>query len=134
MHSPLLKTVLSDTCMSYSLTFFRSLLKMSPLAEVFLNHSVNPSPNHHSLLLLPRQIRQMYFFGNSSGCCSVAQLCPILCDPMVCRTPHLPIPHNLPKFAQVHVYCIGDAIYPSLPLTPSSSSALNLSQHEGLFQ
>ena len=35
-------------------------------------------------------------------------------------------------FAQVHVHCIG--IQPSHPLTPSSSSALNLSQHQGLFQ
>ena len=39
----------------------------------------------------------------------------------------------LPKFAQVHVHCIGDAIQPSHPLTPSSP-ALNLSQHQGLFQ
>ena len=39
-----------------------------------------------------------------------------------------------PKFAQVHVHCIGDAIQSSLPLTPSSPSALNLFQHQGLFQ
>ena len=25
-------------------------------------------------------------------------------------TPNLPVPHHLPKFAQVHVHCIGDAI------------------------
>ena len=47
--------------------------------------------------------------------------------------PGLPVPHHLLKFAQVHVHCIGDAIQPS-PLTPSSPSALNLSQHQGLFQ
>ena len=40
---------------------------------------------------------------------------------------------HLPKFAQVHVHCIGDAIQPSHPLRPSSPSALNLSQHQGLF-
>ena len=44
------------------------------------------------------------------------------------------VPHHLSKFAQVHVHCIGDAIQPSYPLTPSSPSALNLSQHQGLFQ
>ena len=38
-----------------------------------------------------------------------------------------PCPHHLPKFAQVHVHCIGDAIQPSHPLTPSPS-VLNLSQ------
>ena len=36
------------------------------------------------------------------------------------------------EFAQVHVLCIGDAIQPSHPLTPSSSARI-LSQHQGLF-
>ena len=67
-------------------------------------------------------------------CCSVAQLCPTLCDPMDCSTPGLPVPQHRLKFAQVHVICIGDAIQPSRPLTPSSPSALNCSQHQGLFQ
>ena len=39
----------------------------------------------------------------------------------------LPAPHHLPKFAQLHVHCISDAIEPSHPLTPFSPSALNLS-------
>ena len=60
--------------------------------------------------------------------------CPTLCDPMDCSTPSLPVPHYIPKFAQVHVHCICDAIQPSHPPTPSSPSALNLSQHQGLFQ
>ena len=46
----------------------------------------------------------------------------------------LPVPHHLLEFAQVRVHCIGDAIQPSHPLTPSSPSALSLSQHQGLFQ
>ena len=54
--------------------------------------------------------------------------------PMGCSTPGLPVPHHLPEFAQVHVPCIGDAIQPYQPLTHSSPSALNLSQHQGLFQ
>ena len=54
--------------------------------------------------------------------------------PMNCSTPGLSVPHHLPKFAQGHVYCIRDAIQPAHPLTPSSPSALNLSQHQGLFQ
>ena len=37
----------------------------------------------------------------------------MLCDLMNCRTPGLPVPHHLLKFAQVHVHCIGDAIQPS---------------------
>ena len=45
---------------------------------------------------------------------SVVQSCPILCDPMECSIPGLLIPHHLPKFAQVHVHCISDAIQPPL--------------------
>ena len=64
----------------------------------------------------------------------VTQSCLTLCDPMDCSTPGLPVPYHLLKFVQVHVHYIGDAIQPSHPLTPSSPSAFNLSQHQGLFQ
>ena len=37
-------------------------------------------------------------------CCSVAQSCPILCDPMDCSTPGLPVQCQLPEFTQTHVY------------------------------
>ena len=67
-------------------------------------------------------------------CCWIAQSCPTLCDPMNYNKPGLPFPHHLPKFAQVHVHCISDAIQPSHPLMPSSPSSLNLSQLQGLFQ
>jgi len=50
-----------------------------------------------------------------------------------CSTPGLPVPHQLPEFAQVHVHCVGDAVQPSHPLTPSSPSAFKLPQHQGLF-
>ena len=66
-------------------------------------------------------------------CCSVAQLCLTLCSPMNCSTSGLSVPHHLPNFAQVHAHCIGDAIQPSHPLTPASTSAFNLSQHQELF-
>ena len=66
--------------------------------------------------------------------CSVTQLCPTLCNPMDCSMPGLSIPYQLPKFAHFHVHCIGDVIRPSHPLTPSSPFALNLSQHQGLYQ
>ena len=53
---------------------------------------------------------------------------------MDCSTPGLPVLHHLPESAQVHFHCISDAVQPSHPLTPSSPSALNNSQHQGLFQ
>ena len=70
----------------------------------------------------------------SYSCCSVAQSCPTLCDPMVCSTPGLPVLHHLPELAQTRVHWIGYTIQPSHPLLPPSAPALNLSQHQGLFQ
>ena len=37
---------------------------------------------------------------------SVAQLCPAVCDPMVCSTPGLPVHHQLPEFIQTHVHWV----------------------------
>ena len=36
-------------------------------------------------------------------CCSVAKLCPTLCDPMSCSTPGFSVLHYLLEFAQTHV-------------------------------
>ena len=52
---------------------------------------------------------------------------------MDCSMLGLPVLHHLLKLAQIHVHCIGNAIQPSHPLMPSSPSALDLSQHQGLF-
>ena len=65
---------------------------------------------------------------------SVAQSCPILCDPMNCSMPGLPIHHQLPEFTQTHVHRVSDAIQSSHPLSSPSSPAPNPSQHQGLFQ
>ena len=64
---------------------------------------------------------------------SVGQSCPILCDPMNCSTPSLPVHHQLPESTQTHVHWIGDAIQPSHPLSSPSPPILNLSQHQDLF-
>ena len=37
-------------------------------------------------------------------CCSVAQSCLTLCDPMDCGTPGFPVLHHLPEFAQIRVH------------------------------
>ena len=71
--------------------------------------------------------------GLPSCSCSVAKLCPTLCDPMDYSTPGFPVSRHLLEFAQVHVHWIGDAIQPSHLLSPSSPSAFNFSQHQDLF-
>ena len=57
-----------------------------------------------------------------------------LCDSMDCSTPGFPVHNPLPEFAQTHVHSVSDAIQPSHPLSSPSLPALNLSQHQGLFQ
>ena len=65
---------------------------------------------------------------------SVAQSCPTLCDPTNRSTPGLPVHHQLPESTQTNVHWVGDAIQPPHPLSSTSPPALNLSQHQGLFQ
>ena len=65
---------------------------------------------------------------------SVAQSCSTLCDSMDCSTPGFPVHHQLLKSTQTSVHRVGDAIQPSYPLLYPSPPALNLSQHQGLFQ
>ena len=65
---------------------------------------------------------------------SVVQSCPTLCNPMDCSTPGFPVHHQLLELAKTHVHQVGDAIQPSHPLSSPSPPALNLSQHQGLFQ
>ena len=57
-----------------------------------------------------------------------------LCDPMDCSTPDFPVLHYLPELARIHVHWVNDAIQLSHLLSLPSPPALNLSQHQGLFQ
>ena len=65
---------------------------------------------------------------------SVAQSCLILCDPMDCSPPGLPVNIQLLELVQIHVHRVSDAIQPSHPLLSTSPPAFNLSQHQEPFQ
>ena len=56
-----------------------------------------------------------------------------LCNPINRSTPGLPVHHQLLEFIQTHVHRVSDAIQPTHPLSSLSPPALNLSQHQGLF-
>ena len=49
---------------------------------------------------------------------SFTQSCLILCNPMNCSMPGLPVHHQLPEATQMHVHWVGDAIQPSHPHHP----------------
>ena len=65
---------------------------------------------------------------------SVTRSRPTLCDPMDCSMPGLPVHHQLPVLAQIHVHQFSDAIQPSHPLSSPSLPTFNLSQQQDLFQ
>ena len=65
---------------------------------------------------------------------SVSQSCMTLCYPMNHSTPGFPVHHQLLESTQTHVHRLGDAIQPSYSLSSPVPPALNLSQHQGLFQ
>ena len=60
-------------------------------------------------------------------CCSVTKLCPTLCNLTDCRMPWFSVLHYLPKFAQIHIHWVGDAVQPFHPLPPPSPFVLSLS-------
>ena len=64
---------------------------------------------------------------------SVSQSCLILCDPMDCSTPGLPVHHQLPKLAQTHVHRVGDAIQPSHPLPSPIFQLKNKTMSKALY-
>ena len=85
--------------------------------------------------------KNVYFcfidYAKAFGCVqfsSVTQSYLTLCDPMTCRTPGLPVHHQLPEFTQTHLHQVGDAIQPSHPLSSPFPPAPNPSQHQSLFQ
>ena len=68
------------------------------------------------LLIIHEVLGKNQLIVHISGvcCCSVAQLCLTLCDPMDCSTPaslSFTIPHL--ELAQIHVHWVSDAIQPS---------------------
>ena len=67
-------------------------------------------------------------------CCSVTKSCPTPCYSMDCSMPGFFVLHYFPEFAQTHVCWVNDSIQPSHSLLPYFPPALNLSQHQDLFQ
>ena len=49
-----------------------------------------------------------YLFHSRQCCCySVTKSCLILCDPMDCNMPGLPVCHQIPELTQTHVHWVG---------------------------
>ena len=68
---------------------------------------------HNSIFLRTSENTSLMFFSSVQ----FSQSCLILCDPIDCSSPGLPVHHQLPEFTETHVHWIGDAIQPSHPLS-----------------
>ena len=66
--------------------------------------------------------------------CLVTKLCLTLCDPLDWSMPGFPVLHYLLEFVQTHVHWVSGTIQPSHLLSSPSLLALNLPQHQSLFQ
>ena len=63
-----------------------------------------PSSSHHSLRKPTRNWRHHVMSFSSVQFSSVALSCLTFCDSTDCRTPGLPVHHQLPEFTQTHVH------------------------------
>ena len=91
-------------------------------------HWVAPSQHQPVTSVHNRLLRFLF------GCCSVAQSCPTLCDPMDCSTPGFPVHHHLPEFAQTHVHRVGDAIQRPFLLLPPSPPSIRVFSNESTLR
>ena len=66
--------------------------------------------------------------------CFSVKSCLTLYDPTGCSMLGFSVLDYLPEFAQTHVHWVDNAIQQFHPLSPPFLSALNLSQHQDLFQ
>ena len=104
----------SNTCLLCLLHWWAGSILVAPTGNI-----------HLQLIIIFNVISQLIYSGFSS----VAQSCQTLCDPMNRSTPGLPVHHQLPESTQTHVHRVGDAIQPAHPLSSSSPTAPNPSQH-----
>ena len=73
------------------------------------------------------------WYSVAASCCSLAQLCLTLCNPMDCSMTGFRVHHQLPELAQTHVHQVSDVIQPSHPLS-SPPPIFNVSHDQGPFQ
>ena len=98
--------------------------------------SLHPTPlgHHRALSWAPctkQHLPSSYLFY--TFCCSLAQSCLALYNPMDCSMPSFPGLQYLSEFAETHVHWVGDAFQPFHPCHPFSSCP-QFSQHQWIVQ
>ena len=86
-----------------------------------------------AFMTVPKREEKIWADLGMTKCSSVTQLCLTLCTIMDCSMPGFLVHHQLPEVVQTHIHPVGDVNQPSHPLSSPSPPALNLPQHQGLF-
>ena len=97
----------------------------------FSTKGSNPCLLHCRWILYQWATREAYHKDSVNSVQSLSGV--RLCDSMNCSPPGLSVHHQLPESTQTHFHRVGDAAQPSHPLLSPSPPALNLFQHQGLF-
>ena len=87
-------------------TFFTLCCRSRP-HHCHLASFQEPPPRAQHLVSAVHVIKSLSYTQAHSAvccCCSVAKLCPTLCDPMDCSTPGSSVLHCLSELAQLHVH------------------------------
>ena len=102
---------------------------MLTILSTSLTFCHSPGPK----LARPRASPEIREWSANCCCCSVAQSCPTLCNPMNHSTPGLPVHHQLLEFTQTHVHRVSDTIqlsYPPLLLLPLIPPSIRVFSNE----
>ena len=120
-------------CLEPTTQTFCLVLAFGALLASNLNHNLLTRPNWNAHFFIRLGVPELAFLKLGSPFCSVTQLCLTLW-PHELQHARLPWINCLPEFAQTQVHWVYDATQPPHPLLSPSPPALNLSQHQGLFQ
>ena len=115
-------------------TWVRSLGREDPLEKEMVTHS--------SILAWEMSWTEEHWWATVYGVAEESDMISVQFSSVVqsCLTPHglstpgLSVYLQLPELAQTHVHQVSKAILSSHPLLSPSPPALNLSQHQSLFQ
>ena len=87
----------------------------------------------HTIIVNDSGLKYLYYFSSVQFIQFSRSIVSESFDHKDCSTLVLPVHRQLQKFTQTHVHRVGDAIQPSHPLSSSSPSAPNPSQHQESF-
>ena len=105
-------------------------VKNLELCLAHIKHFTGIFKKKKKAFLIPRECLFPLSFSSGQSLSCVG----LFCNPINCGMPGLPVHHQHPKRAQIHVHWVSDAIQPFHPLLPPSPPIFNPSQHQGLFQ